>query len=94
MKNSKSKNIHDSVGNYYASNRAAAFMKYNNDNKSIIQDREFGRVFAEYKDKLVIIDGENKKEHEYLIPKNRLDRFDKKQIYLNISDMSLKEFEF
>jgi hypothetical protein len=69
MRDSKSKNISGSLGNYYASNRAAAFMNYNNDNKSIIQDREFGRIFAEYKDKLVIIDGENKKEHEYLIPK-------------------------
>jgi hypothetical protein len=26
-----------------------------------IQDREIGKVFAEYKDKLVIINGENKK---------------------------------
>ena len=46
MKNSKSKNIHDSVGNYYASNRAAAFMKYNNDNKSDgdwIRDLNFKR---------------------------------------------------
>lgn len=60
MRDSKSKNINGSLGNYYASNRAAAFMNYNDDNKSIIQDREFGRVFAEYKDKLVIIDGENK----------------------------------
>jgi hypothetical protein len=36
---------------YYASNRASAILSNN---------REIGRVFAEYKDKLVIIDGENK----------------------------------
>ena len=44
-------------------------MKYNNDNKRIIQEREIGKVFAEYEDKLVVIDGENKKEREYLIPR-------------------------
>ena len=69
----------------HASNRAAAFMNYNNDNKSIIQDREFGRVFTEYKDKLVIIDGENIKEHEYLIPKTKVHRYGDNQVYFNIS---------
>ena len=68
-------------------------MNYNNDNKSIIQDREFGRVFCEYKDKLIIIDGEYKKEHEYLIPKTKVDRFGDKRIYFNLSEESLKEFE-
>ena len=93
MRDSKSKNINGSLGNYYASNRAAAFMNYNDDNKSIIQDREFGRVFAEYKDKLVIIDGENKKEHEYLIPKTNVHRYGENHVYFNISEDSLKEFE-
>jgi hypothetical protein len=93
MRDSKSKNINDSMGNYYASNRAAAFMNYNNDNKNIIQDQEFGRVFAEYKDKLVIIDGENIKEHVYLIPKTKVDRYGDNQVYLNITENSLKEFE-
>jgi hypothetical protein len=93
MRDRKSKNINDFIGNYYASNRAAAFMKYNNDNKSIIQEREIGKVFAEYKDKLVIIDGENKKEHEYLIPKTRVYRYGDNQVYFNISENSLKEYE-
>jgi hypothetical protein len=71
MRDSKSKNINGSLGNYYASNRAAAaFMNYNNYNKSIIQDREFGRIFCEYKYNLVVIDGENKKEHELSIIKS------------------------
>ncbi|MGC1135075.1 MAG: hypothetical protein WA941_19760 [Nitrososphaeraceae archaeon] len=59
MRNSEAKNIPHSLGNYYASNRATAIINYN---KNISQDREIGRVFAEYKDKLVVIDGEDKKE--------------------------------
>ena len=90
MKDSKSKNINDSMGTFYASNRAPAFISYNNDNKSTIQ---FGRVFAEYKDYLVIIDGENKKEHEYLIPKTKVHHYGDNQVYFNISENSLKEFE-
>ena len=69
---------------YYASNRASAILSNN---------REIGRVFAEYKDKLVIIDGENKKEREYLIPKTKVDRYDGKHVYFKISEESLKEFE-
>jgi hypothetical protein len=33
----------------------------------VLHRREIGRVFAEVKDDLVVIAGENKKEHEYLI---------------------------
>ena len=40
---------------------------------------------AEYKDKLVIIDGENKKEHEYLIPKTKVHHYGDNQVYFNIS---------
>ena len=59
-----------------------------------VPGREIGRVFAEYKDSLVVINGENKKDREYLIPKRKIDRYDKNQIFLNISDDSLKDFEF
>jgi hypothetical protein len=62
MRNSEAKNIPNSLGNYYASNRATGIINYNKYNKNISQDREIGRVFAEYKDKLVVIDGEDKKE--------------------------------
>jgi hypothetical protein len=72
MKNSEA----DKLLDYYASNRASAILSNN---------REIGRLFAEYKDKLVIIDGENKKEHEYLIPKTKVDRYDDKYIYFNNS---------
>ena len=50
-------------------------------------------MFTEYKDNLVIIDGENKKEREYLIPKSRVDHYGDKEVYLNILESSLKEFE-
>ena len=42
---------------------------------------------------LFIIDGENKKEREYLIPKTKVDRYDGKHVYFKISQDSLKEFE-
>ena len=73
MRNSKARDINNSLGDYYASSRAHAIINNNNnkDSLNISQDLEIGRVFAEYKDKLVIIDGELKKEHEYLIPKAR-----------------------
>jgi hypothetical protein len=80
----KSESNIDSVDNYYASNRAPAIINHN---------LKIGRVFAEYKDNLVIIDGEDKKEREYLIPKSKVDRYGDKEVYLNISESSLKEFE-
>jgi hypothetical protein len=93
MRDNKSKSINSSLGNHYASTRAAAFMKYDNDNKSVIQEREIGKVFAEYRDNLVIIDGENKKEHEYLIPNTKVHHYGDNQVYFNISRNTLKDFE-
>ena len=69
---------------YYASNRASAILSNN---------REIGRLFAEYKDKLVIIDGENKKEREYLISKTKVHHYGDNQVYFNISQNTLNEFE-
>jgi hypothetical protein len=91
--NSDAQFTNDREWNYYTLYRIPVIINYN-DGKSNIHEREIGRVFAEYKDNLVVIDGENKKEHEYLIPKSKIDRFDEKQLYLNISSLSLKEFEF
>ena len=85
MRNSEAKNIPDSLGNYYASNRATAIINYNKYNKNISQDREIGRVFAEYKDKLVVIGGEDKKEHAYLIPKSKVNLYGDNEVYFNIS---------
>ena len=82
MKNSKA----NSLGNYYASHRASAILTQN-------KDREIGRVFAEYKDMLVIIAGETRKEHAYLIPKTKVDHYGDKHVYFNISEDSLEDFE-
>ena len=43
-----------------------------------------GNVIAEYKDKLVIIEGTIVKSHEYIVPKSIVDYYDEKNIYLNI----------
>lgn len=76
----------DSLANYYASHRASAILRHND-------DREIGRLFAEYRDRLIIIDGDNKKEHLYFIPKTKVDRYGDNRVYLNISENHLKEFE-
>jgi hypothetical protein len=86
-------NEDDLLIKYYASHRASAIINYSEINKNIIQDKEIGRVFAEYRDKLVIIDGENKKEHVYLIPKAKVGRYGDSQVYFNISQNNLKDFE-
>jgi hypothetical protein len=83
VENSKS----SSLGKYYALHRAPAILSQN-------KDREIGRVFAEYKDKLIIVDGDIKKEHVYLIPKNKVNLYGDKKVYLNLSENSLKQFEF
>jgi hypothetical protein len=50
-------------------------------------------VIAEYKDKLVIIEGESVKSHEYIIPKSTVDHFNGKDVYLNISRDTLLELD-
>jgi hypothetical protein len=59
----------------------------------LLQSREIGKVFAEVNDNLVVIAGENKKEHEYLIPKSKVSHYDERQICVSITNNSLKEFE-
>jgi hypothetical protein len=86
MRNSKAKNIKVSLGSYYASHRASASL-------SLDKDREIGKVIAEYKDKLIILDGEFKREHVYFIPQIRIDHYGDKRVYFNLSEESLKEFE-
>jgi hypothetical protein len=86
MRNSKAKNIKVSLGSYYASHRAPASLSRD-------KDREIGKVIVEYKDKLIILAGEFKKEHLYFIPKIRIDHYGDKRVYFNLSEESLKEFE-
>ena len=52
-----------------------------------------GNVIAEYKDKLVIIEGGSIKSHEYIVPKSTVDHYDGKNLYLNISRDALLEFD-
>jgi hypothetical protein len=52
MQKSKANSVNNSLGDYYVSHRAPVII-----NNKI----EIGRVFAAYKDKLVITDGELKK---------------------------------
>jgi hypothetical protein len=82
MKNSKA----SSLETYYADHRAPAILSQN-------KERRIGRVFAEYKDKLIIVGGEVKKEHVYLIPETKVDRYGDNQVFLNMSENSIKEFE-
>ena len=84
MQNSKVNNI--SLASYYAFHRASAILIQN-------KDREIGKVFAEYKDKLLITDSEIKKEHIYSIPKTGVDHYGDERVYLNVLENSLKEFE-
>ncbi len=84
MQNSEEKLI--SLASYYAFHRASAILSQN-------KDREIGKVFAEYKDKLIVIDGEIKKEHIYSIPKTEVNHYGDKRVYLNVSENSLKKFE-
>jgi hypothetical protein len=52
-----------------------------------------GNVIAEYKDRLIIIEGGSIKSHEYIVPKSTVDHYDGKIIYLNISRDTLLEFD-
>ena len=78
--------ISNNLISYYVSNRASAILSSN-------LAKEIGRVFAEYKDKIVVIDGGNKKEHEYLIPKSKVHQYGNIRVYIDISEDSLKDFE-
>jgi hypothetical protein len=59
----------------------------------IIRSKEIGKVFANVKGNIVAIAGENRKEHEYIIPRSVVSHCDEKQVFIDISANSLKEFE-
>ena len=52
-------------------------------------------VMAEHDDKIIIIEGDTVKSHEYIIPKSKVDHYDENDLYLSISryDMILN-FDF
>jgi len=39
-------------------------------------------VFAKYKDNAVIIEGENRKEYEHIIPTTKIDRYEGNEVQL------------
>jgi hypothetical protein len=57
------------------------------------RDREFGTVIAEAKNNLIIVDDEMIREHVYIIPKTKVDHCGQSQMYFNIPENSLKDFE-
>jgi hypothetical protein len=80
-------NIGDRLGKYYMFYNAPALLSNHN------RDREFGTVIAEAKTKLIVVDDEIIREHVYLIPKTKVDHCSEKQVYFNIPENSLNEFE-
>jgi hypothetical protein len=75
------------AGNYYKFYSMPALLNHK-------KDREIGTVMAESKAKLIIVDDEITREHVYLIPKTKVDRYGDKKVYLDVSENSLKQFEF
>jgi hypothetical protein len=74
-----------SLGNYY--------MFYNSSALLSDKDKEFGTVIVESKNRLIVVDDEIKRDHVYLIPKAKIDYHSDKQLYFNIPESSLKDFE-
>jgi hypothetical protein len=56
-------------------------------------EKEFGTVIAESKNRLIIVDDEINRKHVYLIPKTKVDHYSSKQMYFNIPETSLEDFE-
>ena len=76
----------DLSANYCAFYRAQALLNHNT-------EKEFGTVIAQSKNRVIIVDDEISRKHVYLIPKIRVERYSSKQIYFNITENSLKDFE-
>jgi len=74
------------LGDYCRFYSAPALLNHN-------REKQFGTVIAEAKNRLIIVDDEIIRKHVYLIPKSRVDRYSSKQIYFNVTEDSLKDFE-
>ena len=53
-----------------------------------------GNVIAEYKDSIIIIEFDETKLNEYIIPKSRVDHYDGRNVRLSISGNLLSSFCF
>jgi hypothetical protein len=56
-------------------------------------ERSCGNLMAEYKDSIIIIDGDIK-SREYVVPKSKVIHYNGNEIYLDISYYMLSSFEF
>ena len=74
-------------GNYYKFYSVLALLNHN-------KNRKIGTVIAESKDKLIIVDNMIKREHVYLIPKTKVDHYNDKRMYFDLSENSLRDYEF
>jgi hypothetical protein len=72
--------------NYYTFYSSPALLNHS-------KDKQFGTVIAESKNKLIIVDDEIKREHVYLVPKTKVDHYGDQQMYFDITENSLKDFE-
>jgi hypothetical protein len=58
-------------------------------------DKDCGNLVAVYGDKIVVIEGYIVKSHEFIVPNSKVDHFDEKDVYLNISrDDMISNFDF
>jgi hypothetical protein len=53
-----------------------------------------GNVIAEYKDNIIVLDGEEIVSHEYIIPKSKVDNCNGGELYLSIPYSMLLNFDF
>ena len=83
---SETVNIGDPSRNYCIFYSASALLNHE-------LEREFGTVIAEAKNKLIVIDDEIIRKHVYLIPKTKLDHYGDQQMYFDIPESSLRDFE-
>jgi hypothetical protein len=56
----------DSSQSYYALHRVSAVLTHKEISESKLQDREIGTVLSEHENSLIVVAGENRKEHVYL----------------------------
>ena len=56
-------------------------------------EKENSEVIAESKNKLIVVDDEIIREHIYSIPKTKVDHYGNQQMYFNVPESSLKDFE-
>ena len=83
----------DSSQRYYVFHRVSAVLTHKEISKSKLQHREIGTVLSEHENSLIVVAGENRKEHVYLIPITKVDHYGNNEVYFKIPESSLKEFE-